>query len=105
MNRSGKAPRRAIFTDANPHIIEFYNQLTSGNSTPYVVQAFLEHEGQVLAQGDETYCYTAYTYFNNEHNTSDFFNHACFTGIIRSIKYYDVNIFMGIICEKLYNNT
>ena len=72
MNRSGKAPRRAIFTDANPHIIEFYNQVTLSNSIPYVVPAFLEHEGEVLAPADEMYCYTVYTSFNKEHNTSDF---------------------------------
>lgn len=90
-------PHRAIFADTNPHIIEFYNQVKSGAITPYVVRAYLEHEGRLLEQGDDEYYYTVRMRFNKEHNPLDFLflNRACFNGMIRFNKDNDFNVPYG----------
>ena len=87
-------PHRAIFADTNPHIIAFYNQIKSGEITPQRVRAFLEHEGELLQQGDDTYYYTVRERFNSEHNPLDFLflNRACFNGMIRFNKDYAFNV-------------
>lgn len=90
-------PHRAIFADTNPHIIAFYNQIKSGEITPQRVRAFLEHEGELLQQGDDTYYYTVRERFNSEHNPLDFLflNRACFNGMIRFNKDYAFNVPYG----------
>lgn len=90
-------PHRAVFADTNPHIIEFYSQIKSGQITSYGVRAFLEHEGRLLEQGDDEYYYAVRTRFNNEHNPLDFLflNRSCFNGMIRFNKDYDFNVPYG----------
>lgn len=41
-------PERAVFADANPHIINFYNRIKDGSITSGRVRAFLEAEGRNL---------------------------------------------------------
>lgn len=91
-------PHQAIFADTNPYIIEFYKQIKSGAINPYVVREFLEHEGKLLEQGDDEYYYTVRTRFNTEHNPLDFLflNRACFNGMIRFNKNYDLMFRMDI---------
>lgn len=90
-------PHRAIFADINPHIIEFYNQIKRGIITPYVVRAYLEHEGKLLEKGDEAYYYTVRRRFNEEHNPLDFLflNRSCFNGMIRFNRYNEFNVPYG----------
>lgn len=90
-------PHRAIFADTNPYIIAFYNQIKNGEITPQRVRTFLEHEGELLQQGDGTYYYTVRERFNNEHNPLDFLflNRACFNGMIRFNKDYAFNVPYG----------
>lgn len=90
-------PHRAIFADTNPYIIEFYNQIKAGVVTPYVVRAFLEHEGKLLEKGDAEYYYTVRTRFNMEHNPLDFLflNRSWFNGMIRFNKDYHFNVPYG----------
>ena len=78
-------PHRALFADTNPHIIEFYNQIKSGQINSYKVRLFLEQEGKLLEQGDDEYYYAVRRRFNNEHNPLDFLflNRSCFNGMIR----------------------
>ncbi|MBQ9348234.1 MAG: DNA adenine methylase, partial [Oscillibacter sp.] len=45
-------PERAVFSDLNPYVIDFYNQLNSGAVTSYIVRGFLEQEGEKLARYD-----------------------------------------------------
>ena len=90
-------PHRAVFADINPHIIEFYNRIKSGQIDPYIVRSFLEHEGKLLEEGDDEYYYTVRTRFNTEHDPLDFLflNRACFNGMIRFNKDYAFNVPYG----------
>lgn len=91
------APHEAIFADTNPYIIEFYNQIKSGDITPQIVREFLEREGKLLEQGDDEYYYTVRKRFNTEHKPLDFLflNRACFNGMIRFNKDYAFNVPYG----------
>lgn len=90
-------PHRALFADTNPHIIEFYNQIKSGQINSYKVRLFLEQEGKLLEQGDDEYYYAVRRRFNNEHNPLDFLflNRSCFNGMIRFNKDYNFNVPYG----------
>jgi len=78
-------PKCAIFCDNNPHIIEFYNEINSGNITPPVVRRFLEGEGKLLSEHGKDYYYEVRKRFNRAHNLLDFLflNRSCFNGVIR----------------------
>ncbi|NCP16501.1 DNA adenine methylase, partial [bacterium] len=41
-------PRKAVFADINPHIINFYNAIKDGSITAGIAKEFLEHEGEIL---------------------------------------------------------
>lgn len=90
-------PKRAIFADTNPHIINFYNQIKEGIITPSVVRAFLEKEGKLLEQNDSEHYYLVRERFNSEHNPLDFLflNRSCFNGMIRFNKDYNFNVPYG----------
>ncbi len=90
-------PSCAVFSDTNPHIIAFYNQIKSGAITPYVVRAFLEREGKLLEQGDDAYYYAVRKRFNAEHDPLDFLflNRACFNGMIRFNRDREFNVPYG----------
>ena len=91
------APTTAIFADANPYIIEFYNQIKEGKITSYLVREFLEREGKSLAENDDVYYYEVRERFNQEHNPLDFLflNRSCFNGMIRFNKDYKFNVPYG----------
>lgn len=90
-------PHKAIFSDTNPHIIEFYNQIKSGEITSYKVREFLEKEGKKLEELDEVYYYEVRSRFNENHNPLDFLflNRSCFNGMIRFNKDYKFNVPYG----------
>ena len=90
-------PHKAIFSDTNPHIIEFYNQIKSGKITSYKVREFLEKEGKKLEELDEVYYYEVRNRFNENHNPLDFLflNRSCFNGMIRFNKDYKFNVPYG----------
>lgn len=90
-------PYKAIFSDTNPHIINFYNQIKSGEITSYKVREFLEKEGKKLEELDEVYYYEVRNRFNENHNPLDFLllNRSCFNGMIRFNKDYKFNVPYG----------
>lgn len=90
-------PCKAIFSDTNPHIINFYNQIKSGEITFYKVREFLEKEGKKLEELDEAYYYEVRDRFNESHNPLDFLflNRSCFNGMIRFNKDYKFNVPYG----------
>lgn len=90
-------PKKAIFADTNPHIINFYNQIKESIITPSVVRAFLEKEGKLLEQNDSKHYYLVRERFNSEHNPLDFLflNRSCFNGMIRFNKDYNFNVPYG----------
>ncbi len=79
-------PKRAIFSDTNIHIINFYNDLKNNNINPKIVREFLEKEGELLnnsKNGD--YYYDVRRRFNKDPNSLDFLFliRACFNGMMR----------------------
>ena len=79
------ASPRAIFSDSNPHLIDFYRALSAGKVTPHLVREFLELEGKRLSKYGEAYYYEVRQRFNSYHAPLDFLflNRCCFNGLIR----------------------
>lgn len=78
-------PKRAIFADKNPHIINFYNAIKNKEITSQKAKIFLEQEGKKLLKGGEDYYYEVRDRFNKYHDPLDFLflNRSCFNGVIR----------------------
>lgn len=91
------APKNAIFSDINPHIINFYTQIQNGIITPQRVREFLEYEGKKLAEAGADYYIYVRNRFNAEHAPLDFLflNRACFNGMMRFNKSNDFNVPYG----------
>ncbi len=79
------APRRAILCDTNPHLVNFYAGIASGEITPEGVKEYLEREGAALLSQGEAHYYFVRQRFNSEHSPLDFLflNRAGFNGMIR----------------------
>lgn len=79
------APRRAILCDTNPHLVNFYSSIASGEITPEVVKEYLTREGETLLSKGEDHYYFVRDRFNSEHSPLDFLfiNRAGFNGMIR----------------------
>lgn len=91
------APRRAVFSDTNPHTIALYNAIKAGEITSYSVREYLEYEGAQLAQKDDEHYYYIRDRFNEKHDPLDFLflNRSCFNGMIRFNRYYKFNVPYG----------
>ena len=91
------APCRAVFADLNPHIINFYNCLKSGEITPDMVAVFLGKEGAILAKKGGEHYYDVRERFNRDHCPLDFLflNRSCFNGMIRFNRQNDFNVPYG----------
>ncbi|TAE22832.1 MAG: Dam family site-specific DNA-(adenine-N6)-methyltransferase [Candidatus Kapaibacterium sp.] len=78
-------PRRAVFSDTNPHIIRFYQALQERSITPGIAQQFLEEEGARLSEHGQAHYYAVRERFNTTQNPLDFLflNRSCFNGIMR----------------------
>jgi DNA adenine methylase len=78
-------PPNAVFADKNPHLINFYQAIQSGEITAVRAKAFLEDEGKKLSQGGQVYFNAVRTRFNQKGSPWDFLflNRSCFNGIIR----------------------
>lgn len=79
------APRRALLTDINTHVIRFYNDIANGQLTPNSVREHLEKHGRILLQAGEPYYYEVRERFNLRPTSLDFLflNRCCFNGVIR----------------------
>jgi len=90
-------PRRAVFADINPHIVNFYNEIKDGKITSGIAKEFLEHEGEILQKEGESHYYAIRERFNQEHTSLDFLflNRACFNGIMRFNKKRLFNVPFG----------
>jgi len=78
-------PKRAIFSDINPYIIRFYQDLKEDVITPDEIKLFLISEGEKLRKWGEEYYYEVRDRFNKHPNSLDFLflNRASFNGVIR----------------------
>lgn len=79
------APQRAILSDTNRYIIDFYRSIQKGELTPSIVREYLTQEGQKLEQRGEEYYYEVRERFNDKGSPLDFLflNRAGFNGLIR----------------------
>ncbi len=77
--------REAALSDANPHLVEFYNGVKNQVVTPSKVRRFLCEEGAKLSQEGEQYYYAVRDRFNRNGDPLDFLflNRACFNGMVR----------------------
>ena len=85
------APKLAIFSDINPHIIGFYNDVKNHVITPEIVREYLEVEGAKLAEtpaDKSSYYYEVRNRFNENANSLDFLflQRSNFNGMIRFSK-------------------
>lgn len=79
------APRRAVFADINPHIVNFYNAIKSGTINSGNAKEFLEREGALLQKRGEAHYYEVRERFNKNFDPFDllFLNRSCFNGVMR----------------------
>ncbi|MEI8362835.1 MAG: Dam family site-specific DNA-(adenine-N6)-methyltransferase [Betaproteobacteria bacterium] len=79
------APKRAVLCDTNPHLINFYSGILTGEITPEVVKAYLQSEGNLLLSKGEEHYYFVRERFNSQGHPLDFLflNRAGFNGMIR----------------------
>jgi len=78
-------PKKAIFADNNPHIINFYNAIKNGEITSLKAKDFLYEHGELLSKKGEEYYLEVRERFNKEYKPLDFLflNRSCFNGMIR----------------------
>ena len=60
-------PKKAIFADKNPYIIDFYEQLKDKKINSYIIRTFLEENGRLLSEKDDEYYYEVRERFNSKH--------------------------------------
>lgn len=79
------ASAKALMCDTNPHLIHFYQAISSREISPASVHSFLQQEGKLLEQKGESHYYHVRERFNEYHSPLDFLflNRACFNGMIR----------------------
>jgi len=77
--------RCSLFSDLNPHVINFYLALKHKYITPEIAKGFLEHEGDKLEVVGEEHYYKMRDRFNQHGSPLDFLflSRACFNGMIR----------------------
>lgn len=78
-------PRRAVFSDINPHVISLYQSIQTGKINHNIVRKYLEQEGELLRQEDDNHYYKVRERFNQYHDPLDFLflNRSNFNGMIR----------------------
>ena len=91
------APRKAVFADTNPSIISFYEAIKNKQITSSLVRSFLQQEGAILAEKDDTHYYFVRERFNKERNPLDFLflNRSCFNGMMRFNQKHEFNVPYG----------
>lgn len=88
------APRKAILCDTNPHLVNFYSGIASGQITAKLTKEYLIREGSLLLSKGADHYYFVRERFNSEHSPLDFLflNRAGFNGMIRFNKKGGFNI-------------
>lgn len=78
-------PERALLSDSNQHIIQFYNDIQSGIITSGSVREYLSEQGLRLKQQGEGVYYEIRDQFNRTPTSLAFLflNRACFNGVMR----------------------
>ena len=79
------APKRALASDINGYIIDFYKSIQEHKIDCKMVRDFLEEEGKKLEDKDAEFYYQVRDRFNKNHDPLDllFLSRACFNGVMR----------------------
>jgi DNA adenine methylase len=87
-------PAEALLCDVNPHLINFYSAIQTGDITESSARVFLEKEGHKLQMTEGNYYYEVRKRFNENYHPLDFLflNRAGFNGMIRFNKRGGFNI-------------
>jgi DNA adenine methylase len=87
-------PKKALLTDTNSHIINFYKSIQNGSLTAALVTQHLQAEGEKLLREGEQYYYEVRSRFNELHRPLDFLflNRSCFNGVMRFNKSGKFNV-------------
>lgn len=87
-------PERALISDKNEHIINFYKGIQSGYINPISVREFLEYHGKRLNSIGEDYYYQMRDEFNRTKDPLHFLflSRACFNGVMRFSKKGKFNV-------------
>lgn len=90
-------PKKAIFADSNPHIINFYNAIKNKEINHLIVKQFLQEQGKILAEKGQNYYNEVREKFNATHQSLDFLflNRSCFNGMIRFNRKLEFNVPYG----------
>jgi DNA adenine methylase len=95
-------PKKAIFADSNPHIINFYNAIKNKEINHLIVKQFLQEKGKFLSEKGQEYYNEIREKFNKEHQSLDFLflNRSCFNGMIRFNRKLEFNVPYGHKSER-----
>lgn len=88
------APKRAILSDTNKHIVNFYNAIKEKRLTSLSAKAHLEKEGKILLEEGEQQYYNIRKRFNSSADPHDFLflTRSCFNGVMRFNKSGGFNV-------------
>lgn len=78
-------PQRALVSDNNEHIINFYRSIQAGLITSESARTHLESNGEALRATNGDHYYTVRDRFNSAHDPLDFLflSRSCFNGVMR----------------------
>ena len=87
-------PKKAIFSDTNPHIIQFYKDIQNGVITGMKIKGYLYEQSKLLSTQGESYYKEMRTKFNAVPSSFDFLflNRCCFNGMMRFNRTGDFNV-------------
>ena len=93
-------PAKAIFSDTNPFIIQFYNDIKNKQIDSKIIRDYLEIESSKLARtpaDKNSYYYDVRNRFNKEHSSLDFLflQRANFNGMMRFNSRGEYNVPFG----------
>lgn len=88
------APKKAIVSDKNSHIINLYKGIQQKEITPIIVREFLEHHGAELLKGGVEYWKKVRNDFNKNKDPLSFLflNRSDFNGMIRFNRKGEFNV-------------
>lgn len=78
-------PDKAIISDKNEHIINFYKDIQNNKVNSRIAREYLEYHGNELSNKGEEYYYEIRDKFNRDKESLDFLflTRSCFNGVMR----------------------
>lgn len=78
-------PVKALVSDTNKHIIQFYNDIKTGKINEKIAREYLTEKGAELSKKGADYFYEQREHFNSTGGSLEFLflNRSCFNGLMR----------------------